>query len=315
MSQTLQSFLWLIFDTIGPIALGYVLHVRGLVTREQTQALIAFNVRVMYTLLAFLSFWRLNITAELVWVVPVSLFLYFFPYWTGLFMSRGLKDPAERGPFVISAMLGNVGSVGGLMSFLILGQAGFAVSQIATVVQTMLLVVFCFPVCQRYSDQASAGNSPVRRRSLRELLLTWNQISVVGMVLGGVFSVCSVHQPESLSTVFTALIHVACWINFLPAGLLIDFKGALPYMRLVSSLIPVKFLLAPAVIWAICEVVFNDPLITKTLVILAATPTAINAVLSSALYGLKKDVAIASFISTSVLFCFIVGPALFLLLS
>jgi len=315
MSQTLQSFLWLIFDTICPIALGYVLHVRGIVTRQQTQALITFNVRVMYTLLAFLAFWSLNITAELFWIVPVSLLLFFFPYWMGLGMSRGVKDPAVRGPFVISAMLGNVGSLGGLMAFLILGQSGFAISQIATVVQTTLLVVYCFPVCQKYSDLASAGNSPVRKRSLRELLLTWNQISVLGMVLGGVFSVCGVHQPESLSTVFKALIHIACWINFLPVGLLIDFKAALPYMRLVSSLIPIKFLLAPAVIWAVCEVVFNDPLITRTLVILAATPTAINAVLSSALYGLKKDVAIASFIGTSVLFCLIVGPALFLLLS
>ncbi len=75
MSQTAVSLFWLFFDTLCPIALGYVLHARGLVTRSQTQKLITFNVRVIFTLLAFLAFWRLPLSAEILWIAPVSLLL------------------------------------------------------------------------------------------------------------------------------------------------------------------------------------------------------------------------------------------------
>jgi predicted permease len=85
----------------------------------------------------------------------------------------------------------------------------------------------------------------------------------------------------------------------------------MPYMRMVSGIIPIKFLLVPGLVWAMCETIFSDPAITKTIVILAATPTAINAVVSTALYELKKDVAIASFIGTTILFGVAVCPILF----
>ncbi len=311
MSQTAVSLFWLFFDTICPIALGYALHAKGLVTREQTQKLITFNVRVIFTLLAFLAFWRLRIDAELIWIVPVSLLLTFIPYWVGMAMSRNFSDPAERGAFVMSAMLGNTGTLGGLVSFLILGPIGYAYVQITAVLQNVLLVLFCFPVCQKFRDQAVSAKGIVRKRSLRELLLTWNQIAVVGMIAGGILSACGVEQPEALRPIFAAVIHFSCWVNFLPVGLLIDWSAAKPYMRMVSGIIPIKFILVPGIVWGLCELIFTNPAITTTMVILAATPTAINAVLSTALYELKKDVAIASFICTSVLFGLVVCPVLF----
>jgi predicted permease len=311
MSQTAVSLFWLFFDTLCPIALGYVLHARGLVTRSQTQKLITFNVRVIFTLLAFLAFWRLPLSAEILWIAPVSLLLTFIPYWVGMAMSRRFADPAERGAFVMSAMLGNTGSLGGLVSFLILGPIGFAYVQMTAVIQNVLLVLFCFPVCQKFRDQASSSRGIVQKRSLRELLLTWNQFSIAGMVAGGIISACGLAQPESLSPVFAAIVHLSCWLNFLPVGLLIDFRAAMPYMRMVSGIIPIKFLLVPGFVWAMCEAIFSDPAITKTMVILAATPTAINAVVSTALYELKKDVAIASFIGTTILFGVAVCPILF----
>jgi hypothetical protein len=315
MSQTLQNFLWLIFDTICPIALGYVLHARGLVTRDQTQKLITFNVRVVYTLLAFLAFWRLRLTAEILWIVPVSLLLTFVPYGIGMAMSRSFSDPAERGAFVMSAMLGNTGTLGGLVAFLIMGTAGYAYVQIPSVLQNVLLVLFCFPVCQKFRDQAQGGAAGAPARSLRERLVTWNQVSVLGIAVGGALSACGLTQPDALRPLFAGFIHCSCWINFLPVGLLIDFAAARHCMRRVAGIIPIKFVILPALVWGLCEMIFQDQTITKTMVILAATPTAISAVITAALFDLKKDVAIASFIGTSVLFCLIVGPALFLLLS
>jgi len=60
--------------------------------------------------------------------------------------------------------------------------------------------------------------------------------------------------------------------------------------------------------------VFQDPVLLNTFVILATTPTAINAVLASKLYQLRTDLAVCSFILTTFLYLVVVFPLLFFLL-
>ena len=52
-----------------------------------------------------------------------------------------------------------------------------------------------------------------------------------------------------------------------------------------------------------------------SLFILAATPTAINAVVAARLYHLAVDLTVAAFLVTTLLFLIAVYPALFLFLS
>ena len=62
------------------------------------------------------------------------------------------------------------------------------------------------------------------------------------------------------------------------------------------------------------RLVFQDPVLLNTFVILATTPTAINAVLASKLYQLRTDLAVCSFILTTFLYLVVVFPLLFFLL-
>ncbi len=55
-------------------------------------------------------------------------------------------------------------------------------------------------------------------------------------------------------------------------------------------------------------------MLLNTFVILATTPTAINAVLASKLYQLRTDLAVCSFILTTFLYLVVVFPLLFFLL-
>lgn len=313
MDDTALRILLLLADSLLPISVGYFLSRRGLVSRATTQKLITFNVRVMFTILAFISFWKLRMTAELLWIPLIALVITFAPYFAGMAMSRGFAKPAERGAFVVSAMLGNTGTLGGLVSYLILGPIAYAYVQVVAVVQNFLIIVFCFPVCQRFHDLANTDGSAVKKRTFAELFFTWNQISLIGMIAGGALSAFSVPQPPLFDAVFSAFIHISCWINFLPVGLLLNFEAASKFMRQVTGIIPLKFVFVPAVTWAVSELLVSDPTIIRTMVILAATPTAINAVVSCALYRLETDLTMASFIGTTILFAAVLCPVFFVL--
>lgn len=314
MDETITRILTLLADSLLPITLGYFLHRWNLVSPRFTQALITFNVRVMFTILAFISFWKLKLSAELLWIPVIGLVITFAPYFAGLAMSRGLKDrPRERCAFVMSAMLGNTGTLGGLVSYLVIGPVAYAYVQVVAVLQNVLLILFCFPVCQKFHDLADSKGAVIKKRSFRELFFTWNQISVLGMLLGGVFSALSIPQPAAFDQAFSAFIHLSCWINFLPVGLLLNFEAAARFMRKAMLIIPLKFVFVPLLTWAVSSLLFSDPTIIRTMVIVASTPTAINAVLSCALYGLENNLTLASFIGTTLIFAIVLCPLFFLL--
>lgn len=77
------------------------------------------------------------------------------------------------------------------------------------------------------------------------------------------------------------------------------------------KLIPLKFIVMPAIIWLFCFFVFSDKTITATLVIQSACPVAINTVFCCALYGLKTDTAMAAFVSTTIVFLAVLCPIFF----
>ena len=159
MNDTLLRIALLLIDTIIPISLGYILHKKGIVTQEGTKKVITFNVRVVFTVLAVISFWSLHIGPAIFWVPVIALVITFLPYFIMMAATKKNPDPRERGALVTAGMLGNTGTLGGLVCYLLLGPAAFAYVQIVAVIQNVLLITFNFPVAQKFHDMAVAGGS------------------------------------------------------------------------------------------------------------------------------------------------------------
>ena len=67
----------------------------------------------------------------------------------------------------------------------------------------------------------------------------------------------------------------------------------------------------PGIIYGLIRQLFTDQVLLGTLMIVAATPTAINAVITSRLYKLNVDLAIAAFLLTTAVFLLLIFPLLF----
>ncbi len=306
----------ILFDTLLPITVGYVLHRRNLITREGVDWIIKLNVRGVFTVLSILSFWKLSLTWELVMLPVAGLLMMMVPFALMTWLTRNNPDPAERGALITAGMLGNVGTLGGVVAFLLKGPIAFGYVQILATLSNLVLILFNFPLCQKYRDEAIAKSACSRstclaqKRSFASLFFTWNQVALLGMLAGILLSAFHVPQPGWLADIFTPMVHVSAWIAFLPVGLLLNFKAAAKEMRKTVIILPMKFIVVPALMWAFCAATVNDPVMLSAIVISSAAPTAINAVLATALYGLKTDIAVSSLMTSTLVFAVLVCPIL-----
>ena len=275
------------------------------------------NVVVVATFLSTVSFWSVKITPELLWLPISTIPICFLPVAIFyLFEKRRFQDPREQGSYMISMMLGNIGTLAGLCSYVLFGPIGFAYIQLIGIPQIVIIVLFCFPMGQYYYDLwAHKGQKGPMEIHLREMLLTWNQLPAVGVAIGLTLAAFHVEKPDAVSTLFTVLIHLSAWMGMVPVGYDLDLKSARAYAWKLWPLFPIKFLFLPAVLYYLTSLFVSDPAMTTCVILAAAAPTAIFAVASAQLYKLNVDLAESSFLTTTLAFLFLIYPVVYFVVS
>ena len=308
--------LYVLTDLIAPLVVGYYLHQRHLVPEENINKLIKFNVVFVYTLLSLLSFWVLPLSWSLLLVPFFGFLLVLLPgaIGYGLF-ARRIPNLLDRGAYIASAMLANLGTLGGVCAFILYNEEGFAYSQLIGTCQNVMLCLIVFPMAQyHYLKHTASVRKTSRLHAFREMFLSVNQMSIIGMIIGMLLNAGGIARPAALGPIFQSLVHIAAWIAMLPVGFLIDFKQVRHYEQKVRSLSLLRFVITPLIFVLLTRLLVDDPVLRGTLLILAFCPTAINAVLASKIYHLSVDLAVSSFVITTAAFLFLFFPLLFFLL-
>lgn len=308
-----ERILLVFTDILLPLAAGYFLKTHELLTQKACNWLIRFNVVVMVTVMTLMSFWVLPLSAKLFWLPVIGVLITVVPGLIGArwFASR-FDNELDRGACVISAMLSNIGTVGGLCAFILYGEEGFAYVQLVAAPQNILMVAAAFPMAKYYYEKHQAAAKQAKLKlSFREMFITWNQVGILGMAAGILLQASGVERPAVLGTLFHNLVHVLAWISLLPVGYLIDFYRARFYYRKVTDMIWLRFVIVPALFYLLFKVLFTDQVLLGSLLVMAAAPAAINSVITAQLYKLNVDITIAAFILTTVVFVLVVFPLFF----
>ena len=154
MNDAQLRILFVFTDLILPLVLGYYLHQRSIISDRLCNRLISFNIIWICTLLSLLSFWVLPLTAELLWLPAFSFIFAAIPGIISVCtFARRHKEPLDRGAYIISSLLANIGTLGGLCAFILYGETGFAYAQLVVTFQNLILRLGCFPLAQ-YCDAA-----------------------------------------------------------------------------------------------------------------------------------------------------------------
>ena len=316
MNEINARLIYLGTDLILPLIVGYLLYQRRLLSDAVVNLLIRINVIVFFTLLSLFSFWALPLTRDLLILPAFFAFIILFPgFISWRFLGRRVHSPIDRGTHLISALLSNIGTLGGICAYIIYGEPGFAYAQIGGACQNLILVLLAFPAAQYYYllHKNRGRSARLDGRAFLGLLISWNQLSLLGMAAGLLLNLFGAVRPPVLSSAFSYLIHISAWFAMLPVGSLINFRRARHFVYLTLDMIFLRFLLVPLVAYFAARLVISDPVIRNALVLFAGVPAAINATLTARLYHLNVDYTIAVFLVTTVLYLTVLFPAVFFL--
>jgi len=310
-----MKFLLFIVDLITPLAVGYVCRFQDVVKESVFNKMILNNILVIYPALSFLSFWILPLNYDLIWLPVMGLVMGIIPGVLAYFVAEyKYTSDLDRGSYVMSAILSNLGTIGGLCVFLLYGETGYAYQQLVVLFQYILMFMFCYPLAQYYYERAQKGKK-ASGISVRSILFSRNQLAIVGILCGAVLQQIGVPRPHSLDGLAEILIHIGAWTALIPVGYSIDFGKLKNYYSSIRDLIMIKFLLTPLLIYGVARIFITNEIMINTLLVLACMPTAVNAVVTSRIYRLNIHISVAAFILTTLFFLLIVFPALFIGLS
>ena len=308
------KLLYLAIDLLLPLAIGQACRSQTRLNASFFQRMIILNICLVYPVLAALTIWSLRLNYELVGLPLMGVLLCIIPGAAAyLLVERKFDSELDKGSYLLSAMLSNTATLGGLCTYIMYGEAGFAYTQMAVILQNVVMFMFCFPLAQYYY-QKSIGR-PFDRQSVISLFINRNQLPVVGMAIGVALNVSGVVRPFFLEVLVDPLVHLGAWTALVPIGYSIDLYGMRRYYGKILDLLPIKLVLTPLAAYVLAKFVFEESVLINTIVILAAMPTAINAVVAVQLNKLNVDLATASFVLTTAACLLVALPILFVVLS
>ena len=311
MEVQIKALIFLI-DLILPLYIGYILQKWRKVKQSLFDRMIIFNIFFLATFLNILSFWKIKLDFELIWLPLLGILMHIIPGTIAYFTVKSrYNNPLEQGSYILSALLSNRGVIGTISVFILFSEKGYALTQLVVLPTNFILYMFCFPMAQYYYE---ASKTRFRTYvSLKGVLLNPNQIPILGIICGLLFNIANFHRFSAFGNVFKYSIHIRSWLYMLPLGYSIDFSRMRKYWNNTLGLIGIKFLVTPIVVYLVGRLVISDQQTLSIIVILSSSPTAINAVITAKVHKLNVNLAMAAFVSTTAIYTFIIYPVIFLM--
>lgn len=310
-----SKLIYMFTDLVLPLTLGYYCRQKQWLSEAFCNRIIDLNITVFGTLLSILSFWIMPLNPTLLWLPAFGILLSLIPGLAGYWVVRGkYPDSPEKASYLATAALSNIGALGGLCTFFLLGEVGFAYNQIIALFQNLVFFLFCFPLASYYQRQLCRPMTETNAKqiSFTSLFFTSKQLPTLGTFIGILLYANGIPRPDSLSSLFTALIHVSAWFALFPVGYSIQFAEMRHYYRGILDLLPVKFLFTPLASYCIASQLFTDPVTLGAILIAASSPVGINSVILARLYHFNVHLTSAAFFLSTAVFLAVVYPALFL---
>lgn len=310
----LTKMLQLLINVFCPLAAGYALKRSGKMGPDANRALMLVNVYVVLTVMNLLSFWILPLNSSLLTIPLLSILGALISGGLGYFtFGRVFDNSMDRGSYTIAAMLSNIGTMAGLAGYIVYGEVSYAYTQLYAMSQNIMMALCVFPLAQYFRSQYLQDRSGQGWHFNLQSLVTKKQLSVLGVIIGLILHAADVPRPEAVGTFFRMMVYVRPWIVLVPVGYQMDFGNAKLYYKRTLSMIPLRYVLVPGVIYCLARMLYADPVVLGSILIAAAAPVAINAVITNTLYDLNVDLTVASFITTTVSYIVLFIPAMYIL--
>ncbi|NCB17773.1 MAG: hypothetical protein EOM65_16575 [Synergistales bacterium] len=152
--------------------------------------------------------------------------------------------PAQAGSMFCCGFFTNIGSIGGLITFVFLGEKGYAFVAVFKLIEELVYYGIGFPAVRLYSAQEKAGST----RSLVQQLIRdpFLLVSLGSLFTGTCLNLSGIPRPPFFSLLNTVLIPLSTVILLTTIGMAMSFGKTGRYLKESLAISGVKFLLVPA---------------------------------------------------------------------
>ncbi|MFT5697367.1 MAG: putative permease [Desulforhopalus sp.] len=236
----------------------------------------------------------------------------------GLLLSKLLKQSAKQtGVLFCCGSFTNIGAIGGLVCYMFLGEAGFALIALYKMFEEIVYYTIGFPIARFYSGETGERRS-FARRILGVVTDPFVAAALSAFCIGLSLNLLNVARPPFFETVTAVSIPVGTFIIIVSIGLGMRFSQVGKYLPVSIGICVIKFMLVPIIACTLAYLfdlhLVADGLPFKVVLVLSSMPVAFNALVASSIYDLDLDMANSCWlISTGSLV--VVMPWLYFLLS
>jgi predicted permease len=220
----------------------------------------------------------------------------------GLIAASFLKKRGQQKSVLFCCgFFSNVGSFGGLTSFVFFGEKGFALLALYKVFEEILYFGIGFPIARYYG---SAANDLQIKKRLQELFkdpffLTASSSFLLGLCL----NLSGVIRPDFFETLNSFFVPIGIFLILVSVGLGMRFSNVRTHLPEGLTIACIKFLILPLVAGCAAYLLglheMQDGLPLKIVIIGASMPVAFNALVAASVYDLDLDLANSCWLITT----------------
>lgn len=252
--------------------------------------------------------------AGAVWVVSFSdirvallPFIGLFALVTGGILGIGLarllnSPPKQTGVLFCCGSFTNIGAIGGLVCFMFLGEAGFALVALYKMFEEIAYYTVGFPIAKFYS-----GADNRNERFLTRILTILKDPFVIAVLssfmIGLSLNLLGIERPYLFQLATAVSIPAGTFILIVSIGLGMHFSSLAEHMKECLGISIIKFLAVPACACSIAYLfgihLISDGLVFKVVLILSSMPVAFNSLIAASFYDLDLDLANSCWLLTT----------------
>jgi hypothetical protein len=233
--------------------------------------------------------------------------------------SKSLRfEKKQTGSFLACGAFTNLGTMGGLVTYILLGEIGFGLACIYKLFEEFVHYAVGFPVAKWYGSESGASEGFLNRlkKLASDLLIL---VSLGSLLLGGLLNRSGWKRPKFYQTVNSILIPVGAFLLIVAIGLAMRVSKVREYLRECLAVSAIKFLMVPVATTLLALGLGYHEMaggyLIKTVILLSSMPVAFNALIPPSLYGLDIDLANSCWLFSTVFFMTIVLPILYFIVN
>jgi len=246
--------------------------------------------------------------------------------------------PFQAGVYATTASFTNIGNIGGLIVYILVGEEGFALVPFYKLFEEFWNYAVLFPIARGYSGKANVGQGPQTgadgdtnpgmdrsmgqgpKRSegfLRVVKDPFFVLAFLSITVGISLNLAGFTRPAAYGDFNSVMIPAGSFLFLVTIGMRMTFSGLRAHAPKAALIVAGKAIIVPATAFALASSLglgsIENGLLLKTILILASGPVGFLALVPPTLYKLDRQLANALWLYSNMALIIIVPVLSFLI--